>query len=102
MLNDCKACENNRRHGLGVCRTCANERSRANSWHPANDWIASQWIGKTVRQWVETFPDDPDNARSEHLRTSVVTEVRWESSGALHVKTADGIWCAARVLEVQA
>lgn len=81
------------------------EERVSKSWHPANDWIASQWIGKTVRQWVETFPEregcGKGNARSEHLRTSVVTETLWDEKGALHIHTADGYWCPARLLEVQ-
>ena len=64
--------------------------------HPTDDWIAGEWVDKTVRQ---TSSCDGPTDKSVG-RISIVTETMFDERGALHCHTQDGHWCPASRLEI--
>lgn len=64
--------------------------------HQADNWIASEWMNKTVKQVPYT-----DGSNDEAIgRISVVVDTLFDEKGALHCKTKDGFWCPASRLEI--
>ena len=51
-----------------------------------------------VRQVAASAPEFQHNVGRE----SIVKETFFDENGALHIRTADGFWCPARLLEVVA
>ena len=64
--------------------------------HEADPWIASHWMGKTVKQVSSC-----DGPLAPVIgRTSIVVEAMFDEKGALHCLTQDGHWCPAARLEI--
>lgn len=63
--------------------------------HKADNWIASNWMNKTVKQVSSSDLNDKSIGR-----VSVVVETMFDENGALHCKTKDGYWCPASRLEI--
>ncbi len=59
-------------------------------------WIASHWIGKRVKQ---TAVSDPEYARNIG-RESTVLEAFVDEKGHMHVRTEDGMWCPVSLLSI--
>jgi hypothetical protein len=63
--------------------------------HEANQWITSNWLGKTVRQTavrIDTCAPMPGS--------STVVDTMWDEKGALHLQMANGYWCPAAIMEI--
>ena len=64
-------------------------------WHRANDWIAKQWLGKTVRRTHDCDKPFPgDNG------LSIVEDTMWDERGALHIRCINQYWTPASKLEI--